>query len=337
MSIHRTWRPTVAVVIPARDAANLLEGCLETVTSQSYPIHATWIVVGPSSDGTEEVAHQLGGGTTIVLDNPNGDRGSAINRALDRSDAEVVALVDAQARLAPDYLARAVEALDRTGAAVVGGPMRAQGRTVIGRAMAAALRSPFAVGDSQFHFSGSARAVESVYLGVYRASAFAQVGRYHSALLRTEDDDMHARIRRAGLGIWLDPTIRSTYLCRNRLSEIWSQYHGYGFWKVALATHRRDAIRLRHLAPAAFVLLAVGAALVSLLAWWPALPLFAVAYLVAAWTAALLVGARDLRVLAGFPAVTLAMHAGYGVGTVRGLLRWRHLRRLAARSDRDEA
>ena len=40
------------------------------------------------------------------------------------------------------------------------------GKELVGEAMAAALRSPFGVGDSQFHFDGPARDVESVYLGV---------------------------------------------------------------------------------------------------------------------------------------------------------------------------
>jgi hypothetical protein len=123
----------------------------------------------------------------------------------------------------------------------------------IGQAMAAALRSPFGVGDSQFHYEGEAREVESVYLGVYRTDAFRRVGCYNTALLRTEDDDLNARIRAAGMKIWLDPAIRSTYLCRNRLSDIWRQYFGYGYWKVGLASVRRDALRARHMVPALFV------------------------------------------------------------------------------------
>src|SRR5688500_17335782 len=119
--------------------------------------------------------------------------------------------------------------------------------------MAAALRSPFGVGDSQFHFAGAARDVDSVYLGVYRADVLRRVGRYNVALLRTEDDDLNTRIRMAGFRIRLDPAIRSAYRCRETLGAIWRQYFGYGYWKVALATIRSGALRARHAVPAAFV------------------------------------------------------------------------------------
>lgn len=331
----RAEAPRIAAVIPARNAAAHLAECVASIRAQTRGVDETWIVIGPSTDGTEQIARGLADETTSIADNPPGDRGSAINRALDLTSADIVVLVDAQARLQPDYVERAIEAMERSDAAVVGGPMRPEGRTVVGRAMAIALRSAFGVGDSQFHFAGEARFVESVYLGVYRATAFERAGRYHPALLRTEDDDLNARIREAGLRIWLDPAIRSTYLCRNRLADIWAQYHGYGYWKVALATIRPGEIRFRHAVPALFAFILVAAALVTASAWWPALPLLVAAYAVAGWLAALLAGGRELPVLVVFPLVTGAMHLGYGVGTIMGLLRLRTLRRIA-RSMGDE-
>lgn len=327
--VTHTQGPTVAAVIPARNAAEYLADCVRCIRAQSRAVNEIWIVVGPSTDGTAEVAGGLANEATAVVDNPPGDRGSAINRALDLTRAEVVVLVDAQARLHPDYVERAIVAMERSGAAVVGGPMRPEGRTAVGRAMAIALRSTFGVGNSQFHFAGEARDVESVYLGVYRASVLEQVGRYHAGLLRTEDDDLNARIRAAGCRIRLDPAIHSTYLCRNRLADIWAQYHGYGYWKVALATIRPEAVRARHVIPAVFTFVVTAATLVTASVWRPALPVLATAYAVVAWLAAVVAGARGLPVLAVFPVVTLSMHLGYGVGTISGLMRWRKLRRIA--------
>ncbi|MEJ7804079.1 MAG: glycosyltransferase family 2 protein, partial [Candidatus Limnocylindria bacterium] len=135
----------------------------------------------------------------------------------------------------------------------------------------------------------------------------------------------------SGLHIWLDPTIRSVYLCRDSLGAIWRQYHGYGFWKVALATMRPGAIHVRHLVPVSFVIGLVGAALVSTLLWWPALPLVLVGYLAAAWVAALLGPAEEVSARLIFPLVTLTMHLAYGTGTLRGLLAWPRLRSLVRR------
>lgn len=325
----------LAVVVPVRDAQHLLGDCLAAVNDQTRPADAIVIVVAPSRDETRALAGQHSGPATVVLDNPAGDRGSAINRALDYTDADVIAMVDAQARLAPDYFETALAALERHQANVVGGPMRPLGRTTVGWAMAAALRSPFGIGDSQFHFAGPAREVESVYLGIYRSSVFERVGRYNPALLRTEDDDMNTRVREAGMRIWIDPAIRSTYLCRDSIPDIWRQYHGYGYWKVALATARPGAIRARHLVPAVFVLGVSGAGAVSAFLWSPALPLLAGSYLAAAGTAAILADVEGLPARLVFPIVTLTMHLAYGFGTLRGLIAWPRLKALVRASDRD--
>ena len=318
----------VAVIVPIRDAEGLLAECLATVAAQTRQADQILLVVAPSSDGSMALARRLSGRSTVVLENAAGDRASAINIALLEARAEFIAMVDAQSRLAPDYLEAALVAFDRHSADVVGGPMRPRGRSAIGRAMATALRSPFGIGDSQFHLVGGAREAESVYLGVYRSSVFERVGLYNPRLLRTEDDDMNARIREAGLRIWLDPTIRSTYLCRDSLRAVWRQYFGYGYWKVALATARPGAIRLRHLVPALFVVGLVTAGAISLVWWWPALPLVLVLYLIAGWMAALLLPGESVLIRLLFPVVTFTMHLAYGIGTLRGLLAWSHLRSL---------
>lgn len=321
----------VAIILPVRNAEALLPDCLAAVTSQTRAADEVFIVVAPSNDGTIALARRLAGPSQVVRDNPAGDRGSAINIALTESRSDVIAMVDDRSRLAPDYLETALIALERHAADVVGGPMRPHGRSAIGRAMAMALQSSFGIGDSQFHFAGKARKAESVYLGVYRRSVFAAVGRYSPVLQRTEDDDMNARIREAGLQIWLDPAIRSTYLCRGSFGAIWRQYHGYGYWKVGLAAARPRAIRLRHLIPAGFVLALVAAAVISF-AWWPpALPLLFASYFLTGWVAALLAPRCGVVERLLFPFITLTMHLAYGTGTLTALLAWPHLRSLVRR------
>jgi succinoglycan biosynthesis protein ExoA len=319
----------IDVVVPLRDAAAMLPGCLETIRAQTLPPGAIHLVVGPSRDATLEVARGAWARDprVVVSENPSGDRGSAINVALDAldPDTEAIAMVDAQSRLAPDYLERSADVLEHTGAAVVGGQMRPVGMGTIGQAIAAALSSPVGVGDSNFHFEGQARDVDSVYLGVYRRSALDVAGRYDPTLLRTEDDDMNARIRAGGGRIRLDPAIRSTYLGRQTFGALFRQYLGYGHWKVALAAKRPDAIRPRHLAPAAFVLGLVVAGLISIVLWPPALPIVVVLYLVVLGIVGLLTARAPLPSRFVFPFAVATMHLGYGLGSWQAILqgRWR--------------
>ena len=87
----------IAVVIPVRNAERLLRDCVGAIRGQTYPPDAVVIVVAPSDDATQREADLLAGGVTRVLDNPAGDRASGLNRAIDEVDADLIAMVDAQA------------------------------------------------------------------------------------------------------------------------------------------------------------------------------------------------------------------------------------------------
>ena len=319
----------IDVIIPVRDGAAVLPACLEAVRAQTLPPGRIHLSVGASRDETAVLAAAAAAADPRILVHANaaGDRASALNLALASLDpeTEAVAMVDAQSRLAPDYLQRASEVLVETGAAVVGGPMRPSGRGVVGVAIAAALSSPAGVGNSSFHFEGEARDVESVYLGVYRRSVLDAVGPYDPRLLRTEDDDMNARIRALGGRIRLDPAIRSTYVGRQTLAALFRQYGGYGHSKVALASIRPGAIRPRHLVPAGLVAAFAVAAIVSVVAWLPALPLLAVAYAVGLLLVGLAAVTIPVRSRLAMAAALAMMHLGYGLGTWQAILtgRWR--------------
>ena len=319
---------SVAVVIPARNAGLLLVDCVAHVHRQSRNADEILIVIGPSTDTTRRVAEGLRGGVVRILENPAGDRASALNAALRATHSEILAMVDAQSLIAPDYLEQALAVLDRSSCDIAGGPMRPRGVSAVGRAFALALTSRFGIGDSQFHQASRAGPADSVYLGIYRKSVFERIGAYNPALLRTEDDDLNARAREAGFRIWLDPAIRSVYLCRNDLRSIWRQYLGYGYWKVALATVCPGALRPRHAVPAVFVLTIAAGAAVSVVAWPPTLPLLMAIYLSTAWSVAFrLPGQTQARLL--FPVATAVMHLAYGCGTIAGVF---SLPRLARRA-----
>lgn len=328
---------SIAVIVPVRDAAHNLNDCVEAIRGQTRSPDEVLLVVGPSNDASLDVAQHLASADprVRVLANPSGDRGSALNVGIAGTTQLVVAMVDAQARMAHDYLETAVRVLEASGADVVGGPMLAVGETPVGRALALALRSRFGVGGSQFHFTGRSRDVDSVYLGAYRRSAFERVGGYNSALLRTEDDDLNARIRDAGMRIRLDPDIRSTYLGRNRLGEIWRQYQGYGYWKVALATIRPSSIRLRHVVPLAFVAGIGGLAVASVITGRPLLLIVIAPYVLGAAGTALIAPATDWKERALLPVVLATMHIAYGWGSLTALPRWVALRRKARQGAQD--
>jgi hypothetical protein len=80
--------------------------------------------------------------------------------------------VDAHTELAPDYTARGVETLARTGAASVGGVMAAAGRPGVQAAIARAYNSRFGLGGARYHDDDAEEEgpAESAYLGIMVAT-----------------------------------------------------------------------------------------------------------------------------------------------------------------------
>jgi succinoglycan biosynthesis protein ExoA len=122
----------MSVVMPARDDAAHLPAAVEAMLAQEFdrPFEVV-IAVGPSRDGTEEVAERLARQhpQVRVVANPDGGTAAGLNAAIQASSGDVVARVDSHSELTPGYLARAFDLLQETGADNVGGIQQAVGTT----------------------------------------------------------------------------------------------------------------------------------------------------------------------------------------------------------------
>jgi hypothetical protein len=163
---------------------------------------------------------------------------------------------------------------------------------------------------------------DTVYLGAWPRASFDRFGGFDETLVRNQDDEHNLRIVQGGGRIWQSSRIRSSYRPRATLGQVFRQYLQYGYWKPFVMKKHGQPARLRHLVPALFVGAVVLFALVAVLGLgaWPLLALL-VAYAVAvgAMSAAVLLAtplpaAAALRV----PAVVVAYHVAYGIGTILG-------------------
>ena len=129
--------PPVSIVLPCLNERAFLRDCLDSLLAQDYPdVIEILVVDGGSTDGTVEIANDLGSSVRVVP-NPWVTAASAMNLGIDAAKGDVVVRADAHTLYVPDFVSRSVSALETTGAAVVGGPMRAVGTTSFGRAVAA--------------------------------------------------------------------------------------------------------------------------------------------------------------------------------------------------------
>jgi len=330
-----TPAPFVSVIIPARNEAATMERCLRAVQAQDYPDDRYEVIVadGMSDDGTRRIVSSVAAGDERVTltDNPARIVPAAMNLGIARCKGEIVVRVDGHTRVAPDYISRCVETLERTGADGAGGVMIPASESTFTRAVALATTSRFGVGNSAFHYARSERESDSIYLGAYPKRTFSRFGGYDEELVRNQDDELNYRIRARGGFIILNPAIRSWYLPRASASALFDQYFQYGWWKTRVMARVPSMIAARHLAPPAFVL-----ALVALLAAGVLHP----AALAAAAGALVLHGllalsfcaingsppeeggaapARRLPGLVLVPVAALVIHVAYGTGLLLGL------------------
>lgn len=311
--------PSLSVVMPVRDEAAHLREAVEAVLAQTYPGRLELVLaVAPSRDDSDLIADRLAAGDprVRVVQNPDGTTPSGLNRAIEAASGEVIARVDAHAQLTPDYLATAVELLETTGAANVGGVQRAVGTGPMQRAIARAMSSRFGTGDARFHYGGDAGPSDSVYLGVFRSDILRELGGFDERLLRNQDYELNVRIRKHGEIVWFDPRLEVIYHPRTNLSGVATQYWQYGRWKRVTLRQHPGSLRWRQLVPPAAVIANAGSLVASTLTPWALV--VPGCYLAGLLLASALAGRHDPAVMVRLPAVFATMHHAWGAGFLAG-------------------
>jgi len=328
----------ISVLVPCRNERGSIRKFLDSLQIQD--IEPDWqleilVADGLSDDGTREALRQFSEGTRTVriIDNPGRIVSTGLNAAIGAATGEIIIRMDVHTTYARDYIRQCVRALRESSADNVGGPWVAEGRGLVGKAIAAAFRSPFCSGGGKAHDPNYEGEVDTVYLGCWDRSVFDRVGLFDAGLVRNQDDEFNFRLRRAGGRIWQSPRIKSSYTPRGSIAALFRQYAQYGFWKVAVIRKHRALASWRHAVPGLFV----GAILTSpaLIAAATAFGLPTVATAIGAaavaglsvyflaCVAATLPFARSLEPLslAILPGVIVVYHVAYGLGFLCGILK----------------
>ena len=304
----------VSVVVPARDAAALLPACLDAVLPQLRP--GDEVVVAAADDETAVAAHRVAARAHVsvhVVPNHRGTTPAALNAAIAAARNPVIVRINAQARVPAGYRDRVVELLASTGAVNVGGRQVASAEDGVAAAIAAAMNARLGHGGAAYRAGDRGGAVDTVYLGSFRADALAAVGGYDERFTTNQDAELNERLRRAGGTVWLDPSLAVTYLPRRSLGALARQFRGYGRGRAMTARRHPGSLGRRQLAAPVLVLM-LGAALV--LVPWTSVPLLLTAggYGALLVIGTLLEGGAAVRRLPVTLAALAVMHLSWGIG-----------------------
>lgn len=317
---------SVSVVMPIRNEEPHLEAAVHRVLDQEFDGELEVVIaVGPSTDDTLAIAERLAGEDprVRVVDNPTGYTPAGLNLAIAAARHDVIVRVDGHGELSPGYIQRAVELLDETGAANVGGVMDAQGRTPFERAVAAAYNSPYGLGGGGFHLKDTpAGPADTVFLGVFRRSALEEVGGFDESLHRAQDWELNHRLRQAGHVVWFSPDLHVVYRPRSSVKALATQFYRTGSWRREVIRRHPETASLRYLAPPLTVAGVGGGLLGGLLGlvtrnrWLTLLLVAPLVYTLFLVVATLRMDA-DAEAKLRLPLVLAVMHGCWGVGFLR--------------------
>lgn len=324
---ERVW-PAVSVIMPVLNEERHLAEAVSGVMAQDYPGELELVLaLGPSTDRTDQIARGLAEDDPRVrlVANPAGLTPAGLNAALGAAAHGIVVRVDGHGVLCDGYVRTAVEALEQTGAANVGGIMHAEGLTDFERAVARAYTSRLGLGGGRFHVGGQPGPADTVYLGAFRRDVLDELGGFDEHFQRAQDWELNHRIRAAGHTVWFTPELTVSYRPRPDLRSLARQFLKTGQWRREVVRRYPDTAGMRYLAaPVVTVAVVAGtAAGVAGLAGgpgWLALGWLAPAgYAAGVVVAGLAIGGGlPARARAWLPPVLATMHLTWGSGFVVG-------------------
>jgi hypothetical protein len=329
---QRIMRPAsiaVSVVVPMRNEERRIGPCLDSITRNEFPPEQLEILVvdGRSTDSsrtmvTERAAHFPG---IRLLDNPYKVVSAGLNIGLREALGRVIIIMGAHAEYSPRYIKTCLQELEATNADAVGGVLQTQpgGDTLVARAIALMTQHPFGVGGSAFRTRRSGGYVDTVPYAAYRRPVFESIGLFNESLVRNQDFEFNARVRRAGGKLFLSSQIETKYYQVPDVKRLVMQAFNNGFWLPQMWFSSPTSLRLRHAVPGVFV----GVLLASLMllpvgAGWAtpgalALVLYGVAVTLTAGQIARHEGGKFFLPLC---ALFFTHHMVYGAGTLAGLI-----------------
>ncbi len=321
---------TVSLGLIAINEAQYLPSILEDVISQSFPhSQIDFILVDSvSSDNTKNIMEvfkekYLSEFHNIrVLNNEAQWQSDGWNVFIDNAIGDILIRVDAHAHIPNDFIKKLVDTMEEGHFDVLGGkrPTILKEKTKWSEILLEAENSLFGSGIAVFRTSDKPCFVKSVFHGAYKKEVFQKSGKFDIRLRRTEDNEIHYRIRQNGFQIRYDPSIISYQYARPTLRRMIKQKYSNGYWIGKTFWICPKCLSLYHFVPGGFVGAIILTGLFTFVSVIPFLILVGL-YGTFNFVNTLLSVIKNksicqLMLLVLFP----ILHISYGVGTLLGLL-----------------
>lgn len=327
----------LSICIIAYNEEKFLPRLLEDIKMQEYPHEYTEVVLidGMSQDKTKEImlgfkAEDNGFYNVQVLDNPKRIQAAGWNVAITNFTGDVLSRIDAHTHVPSDFSRKVMADLE-TGENVVGGkrPCLIESDSKWAKMLLSAENALFGSSISFSRHSEKKTYVKTMFHATYRREVFDKVGLFNEQLLRTEDNEIHYRIREAGYKLLYDPEIVSYQYARSSLKKMIKQKFSNGFWIGLTLKVCPGCISLYHLVPMAFVLAIVVTSIFAVFGFpWLSLIMWGLYWLFGIVSMIFSIAKDGFSfAMLLMPFIFLLLHVSYGIGTIGGLLNFTRLKK----------
>ena len=321
----------VSLCMIAYNEAEALDGVLRDFQLQDYPHELIEIVLvdSMSTDATGAKMERFkntdyGFRNVAIVQCAKKNQAFSWNAALMTATGDVIIRVDAHARIPRNFVSRNVYNLSQ-GEDVVGG-----GRPNITSDVSSWKLTLLAAEDSLFGSSVASyrrpptqkEYLDSLFHAAYRREVIQKVGGFNENLGRTEDNEFHYRIRKAGYKLCCCPDIISYQHSRNNLKDMIRQKYSNGRWIGLTLSECPGCLSYFHFAPFALVMMIILCSIIAVLGF-PIL-LYTLLIVYGMFDIVNAVGCFTMKNLqpqfALLPIIFPILHVSYGVGTIVGLI-----------------
>lgn len=320
---------TVSLCVVAYNEESFLHNLLNDISNQTYEHSKIEVVLvnSASTDNTRKIMEDFALSdhdfrSVIVVDNKRKKQASGWNIAISASSGDVIIRIDAHSHIPPSFTELNVKNLE-SGEYVSGGvrPCIIENDSNWGKTLLRVENSLFGSSFNKCRRGVGKTYVKTMFHAAYRREVFAKAGGFNENLLRTEDNEMHYRIRSAGYKLSFDSEIVSYQYARSTLERMVKQKYGNGKWIGLTLGVAPGCISPFHLVPFCFIIAILGTTTFLALGFWQLSALMWGMYAVFALVNTVLSIIQDgfLPQSLLMPFLFLILHLAYGIGTLVGV------------------
>jgi GT2 family glycosyltransferase len=322
--------PTVSFIMPVLNEEKTIKNCLDSLFSLDYPKEKIEIVIakGPSKDNTNVILEEYTkkNKNIVLVENPTGNTSIGRNICIQHATSEMLMNYSGHVITEKNLLnelALRLQSLPADVVAVGCSNLSPGKQNFVGEVSGAAFLS--LMGGRSF-FSQNAVFPEEKYtdhlsFSCYRKEVVEKVGGFDPVFWCGQDYELDIRLRKAGYKILYTPKTKVYHFKRDSVRSLWRQMYRYGIARAKIVKKHPDTLRFFHLLGPGFILGGVLVVLLTVLGMFPlwVIPSLIVAYILMSLVSTLQI-TRKPSVVVSSVLFYLLIHAGYGVGFLRGIV-----------------